>query len=1235
MLQPNTPGKFSHPNLSSQNIVDLANLAAASYLDFYDNSVSGWASVTNDLVGTYGLNSQFVPTGTTTFRSLSPWFPDFATADAEATVFYNASIDALTVAFRGTEWEIGDSLDAEDWFEIDEHASLFDPLIDAVKLYADAFNIDDIWFTGHSLGGGVAELVLDANTNGNFSSISYNAVTFASPLAGHNDNDSRNLNIGHEGDGVYSISGIRGANSVSDFIVVMDDNADWLNNPFGSAISAFSEAFIKQHSRDLYTFTTELLLSSQFYEETDRNSKVVINYTEDLQALEEVLDELFFDSPALILGRDTERDNPFGGMLSVNDHLIGGGGDDYLEGFSGDDTLEGDRGDLLSGGNDTMAGGAGQDLFLGTPGDLDGDTIVDLEIGDRIGLSGETVTQEDVKLLANRILIDAKDGFFDFFGSEISINATRPTGASLKVLDEQLPGGGSIIEVVGQSRDIALLIDISGSMGDDIANVKSQATEIVNTIFERSPDSRVSIIAFNDLGDIRTILNFTDQETVEERKAAALAGIQNTNVSNGGTEPFYGAILSSLNGDAGAFRVEEGVTRQIIAFTDEPPGDPGLRQAAIDKAQDLLGSGPAPNAQFSPLLATVQPVELNAPQDMPRDATDSGDDPVNPMSLSVSPAAFSAEIAPSVLNLADANAIPTQIFTVFIGNNLGARAEYESLAAQTNGGVFTAANASDVADALLAILELPIYTIDADRLRVDEGNIGTQEIQFTISRDISGEASTVQLGTTGTTDLGDRSMVPTAVSFEPDELTKTVSITVFGDTQIEDDETISLSILNVDVPSTIAFPTATVTVTNDDENSPPSLIIDSRADTIRVQGEREGFVSSNRLLVADLIIQDDGNGTNNLSLLGPDADSFEIEDNMLYLSAGAIIDEDTKPVHQVIVAVDDPELGNLPEDYETYKIYTVEEIPDLEIFGTALPEKLSGDAGNDTIMGLAGNDIICGLGGNDSIDGGDGRDTSEYTGDSASYKIGLRSDFVTVMDRRADGDGTDRLKNVESLSFLDQSIDLDAISGATGINTEDLCQLVEYYIAFFNRAPDALGLYFWASAVVNGMGFDEVVNFFFDQEEVRELYGDISDIGAFVQTSYQNVLGRQVDDAGYNFWTELLELGKVQLSQFIMELLEGVKAAVPEGSSQEFADQKAADAEYLANKKDLGVYFAAIKGMNDTDNAKSVMAAFDGTDAGLLVAQGMVDQFYTEAMGASGELIIELVGVVDDPFVVV
>jgi hypothetical protein len=65
--------------------------------------------------------------------------------------------------------------------------------------------------------------------------------------------------------------------------------------------------------------------------------------------------------------------------------------------------------------------------------------------------------------------------------------------------------------------------------------------------------------------------------------------------------------------------------------------------------------------------------------------------------------------------------------------------------------------------------------------------------------------------------------------------------------------------------------------------------------------------------VAEIIVIDDGLGTNNLSVRGTDAGFFQIVGTGLFLKAGTALSSVTKPSYSVTVDVDDPTAGSTPD----------------------------------------------------------------------------------------------------------------------------------------------------------------------------------------------------------------------------------------------------------------------------------------------------------------------------------
>ena len=93
------------------------------------------------------------------------------------------------------------------------------------------------------------------------------------------------------------------------------------------------------------------------------------------------------------------------------------------------------------------------------------------------------------------------------------------------------------------------------------------------------------------------------------------------------------------------------------------------------------------------------------------------------------------------------------------------------------------------------------------------------------------------------------------------------------------------------------------------------------------------------------------------------------------------------------------------------------------IEGGADHDQLFGEGGDDVMSGDAGDDLLNGGSGNDVLDGGTGANTAVFSGASNDYAIVVNTDgSATVTDKRSGGDGTDSLKNIGFLQFVDKTL---------------------------------------------------------------------------------------------------------------------------------------------------------------------------------------------------------------------
>lgn len=167
--------------------------------------------------------------------------------------------------------------------------------------------------------------------------------------------------------------------------------------------------------------------------------------------------------------------------------------------------------------------------------------------------------------------------------------------------------------------------------------------------------------------------------------------------------------------------------------------------------------------------------------------------------------------------------------------------------------------------------------------------------------------------------------------------------------------------------------------------------------------------------------------------------------------------------------------------------------------------------------GSAGNDVLSSTPGNNALQGLAGIDTAVYAGPRSSYTIAQSTNGFTV---NSASDGLDSLLGIERVRFGDASFALD-IEGNGG-------QAYRLYSAVMARAPDLGGLGYWIDRLD-----DKIVDlrgagtWFLDSPEFTATYGDIDTLSdqTFVQKLYQNVLHRDLDQPGYEFWVTALQNG--------------------------------------------------------------------------------------------------------------
>ncbi len=369
----------------------LAELAAAAYnlvageqivdgLNEWDNSGTAYASYVAASRNLHLLTSTDLPSLAKTPDPYSGFdfdgLVDGIYIHENAAALVARSGDALFLSFRGTNDgginPFGGLLttpDSNDWENLQRHYNLYTDLftalfgeggyIEQVNSDGDSSNdIHQVFVTGHSLGGAMAEMFMADKEHQDTSALSFDSVTFASigaegqldPAEFETGFDNRIANISIDGDIAAAWASFYGHTGYN-YAIAHLGIAPSISIPIvGAAL----------HSMPLYVEVAQL-----------------IGGTSGLQYFSV---EDFINGPGsyfldVFYSPDTDRLHarwPSGLVegSALDDFLHGGNGDDQIYGYDGDDTLYAlDGSDWLEGGDgfdQFIAGsGAGDDVYIG------------------------------------------------------------------------------------------------------------------------------------------------------------------------------------------------------------------------------------------------------------------------------------------------------------------------------------------------------------------------------------------------------------------------------------------------------------------------------------------------------------------------------------------------------------------------------------------------------------------------------------------------------------------------------------------------------------------------------------------------------------------------------------------------------------------------------------------------------------------------------------------------------
>lgn len=200
----------------------------------------------------------------------------------------------------------------------------------------------------------------------------------------------------------------------------------------------------------------------------------------------------------------------------------------------------------------------------------------------------------------------------------------------------------------------------------------------------------------------------------------------------------------------------------------------------------------------------------------------------------------------------------------------------------------------------------------------------------------------------------------------------------------------------------------------------------------------------------------------------------------------------------------------------------------------------------------------------ETVSGPTSEDAGAHLFGSGDQVIGLVGQFGSPADLFVGTLGADqavtlgpRLANVGGISFVMESVVLpdggQLVAGYYDLAGDKLSlvrlspptmaplptstslfdQVTRLYRAYFLRPADSGGVAYWGGQRAAGQTLAQVSNLFASSPEFVTRYGSVSN-SAFVALVYANVLGRQPDAAGLQFWTQKLDSGAMTRGQVMI-----------------------------------------------------------------------------------------------------
>lgn len=154
------------------------------------------------------------------------------------------------------------------------------------------------------------------------------------------------------------------------------------------------------------------------------------------------------------------------------------------------------------------------------------------------------------------------------------------------------------------------------------------------------------------------------------------------------------------------------------------------------------------------------------------------------------------------------------------------------------------------------------------------------------------------------------------------------------------------------------------------------------------------------------------------------------------------------------------------------------------------------------------------------------------------------------------------------------------------------------YVAYYGRPADPSGLQYWAERLEASDGnLSEIINAFGTSPEYASRFGD-SDSSTQVNTLYQQLFGRDAEDEGRSFYTNMLDSGEKTLAEIALTISEAAQGSdrttfegrttVANAFTQELDTQEEIDA--YSSERGVGIGRAYLERVTEQTSSDDVLS---------------------------------------------